>query len=122
MKVVPRANIWLEKEGEVVLSTWRVALLEAVAETGSITAGAEKMKVPYRVAWQKIREIEERLGEPVVETQVGGPGGGGAQLTPAGERYVQRFREFAAGLDEIVQRRFEEVFGETSFFEKRYDE
>ena len=106
----PRANLWIEKDGEVVLSTWRVALLEAVAEAGSITAGAEKMGVPYRVAWQKIREIEERLGVAVVETQTGGPGGGGAELTPTGERYVEQFHNFADGLQKIVRERYREVF------------
>ncbi|RME45558.1 MAG: LysR family transcriptional regulator [Chloroflexi bacterium] len=108
----PRANFWIEQDGEVVLSSWRVDLLQAIAETGSITAGAEKMNVPYRVAWQKIREIEERLGTPVLETHTGGPGGGGARLTPAGERYVQQFREFTRGLNELVQQRYREVFHE----------
>ncbi len=106
----PRANFWIEKDGEVVLSTWRVTLLEAIAETGSITAGAEKMSVPYRVAWQKVREIEDRLGVAVVETQTGGVGGGGAQLTPTGERYVQKFREFTDGLQKVVQERYRDVF------------
>ena len=34
------SNFWVERNGEVVLSEWRVALLEAVAETGSISAAA----------------------------------------------------------------------------------
>lgn len=110
MELKPRANFWIEKDGRVVLSTWRVALLEAIAETGSITGGAEKMGVPYRVAWQKVHEIEERLGEPIVETQTGGPGGGGAQLTPSGMRYVQRFRRFADGLHETVRQHFRDAF------------
>lgn len=109
-KLIPRANFWIEKDGEVVLSTWRVKLLEAIAETGSITAGAERMNVPYRVAWQKVQEIQERLGKPVLETQTGGPGGGGAQLTPTGERYVKQFHEFADDLHKRVQRRYREVF------------
>lgn len=108
----PRANFWIEREGEVVLSTWRVALLQAIAQTGSITAGAERMNVPYRVAWQKVHEMEERLGEPVIETQTGGAGGGGAHLTPAGERYVRQFCEFTSGLQELVQQRYREVFRE----------
>ena len=68
-----RANFWIEKDGKVVLSTWRVRLLEAVDETGSISAAASKMGVSYRRAWEKIHECEERLGEKLVETQVGRP-------------------------------------------------
>lgn len=112
MALEPRANFWIEKDGEVVLSTWRVALLEAIAETGSITAGAQRMNVPYRVAWQKVHEMEERLGIPVLETQTGGVGGGGARLTPEAQRYVERFRRFTAGLEELVRQRFQESFAE----------
>ncbi len=112
MALEPRANFWIEKDGEVVLSTWRVALLEAIAETGSITAGAQRMNVPYRVAWQKVHEMEERLGIPVLETQTGGVGGGGARLTPEAQRYVERFRRFTAGLEELVRQRFQETFAD----------
>jgi len=112
MPMKPCANFWIEKDGQVVLSSWRIALLEAIAETGSITAGAEKMNVPYRVAWQKVREIEERLGCPVLETQTGGVGGGGARLTPEAQMYIERFRKFTAGLEELVRQRFEAAFPE----------
>ena len=51
-----KANFWIEKEGKVVLSSWRVGLLEAIEETGSISAAASKMGVSYRRAWDKIHE------------------------------------------------------------------
>ncbi len=104
------ANFWIEKDGEVVLSSWRVNLLEAVAETGSITSAALKMGISYRRAWEKIHECEERLGVKLVETQTGGTGGGGSYLTPIASDYVMRFKKFTAGLDNIVALRFEEVF------------
>lgn len=105
-----RANFWIEKEGEVVLSSWRVRLLQAVAETGSITAAASQMDISYRRAWEKIHESEERLGVRLVDTQTGGSGGGGSQLTPEAEDYIERFREFTAGLNGIVAQRFREFF------------
>ncbi|HRQ13673.1 MAG TPA: LysR family transcriptional regulator, partial [Promineifilum sp.] len=69
-------------------------LLRAVAACGSISAAAERMDIPYRTAWQKIHEMETRLGEKLVETQTGGRHGGGARLTPAAERYVEQFERF----------------------------
>ncbi len=51
----PQLNLWLESNGEVIFSIWRMALLQAVAETGSISAAAT-MDVHYRTAWQKINE------------------------------------------------------------------
>ena len=106
----PRMNLWLEVDGHVVLSEWQVALLEAVDETGSISAAAERMNIGYRQAWAKLHECEERLGVQLVETTVGGSGGGGAQLTEAGRAYVAKYCRFAAGLEELVQQRFNTIF------------
>lgn len=107
----PRMNLWLEVDGHVVLSEWRVALLEAVDETGSISAAAERMNIGYRQAWAKLHECEARLGVQLVETTVGGSGGGGAQLTTTGRDYVDRYRRFSAGFQDMVYHRFVEVFG-----------
>ncbi len=106
----PRFNLWIEIEGEVVLSRWRVELLEQIERTGSISAAAEAMDVPYRRAWEKIHEMETRLGRRLVETEVGGPGGGGAQLTPLATDLMRRFAAFAADLDEEIQGRFRAAF------------
>jgi molybdate transport system regulatory protein len=110
MKV--KANFWIEKDGQVVLSRWRVALLKAVDETGSISAAAERMGIPYRRAWDKIHECEERLGVKLLDTQTGGSGGGGARLTREGANYVRRFQQFSKGLDELIKNRFVEAFEE----------
>ncbi|MCB0193542.1 MAG: LysR family transcriptional regulator [Anaerolineae bacterium] len=108
MKV--KSNIWIEKDGKVVLSLWRVRLLEAVEKTGSISAAASQMNVSYRRAWEKIQECETRLGIKLVDTQTGGSGGGGSHLTPEAYAYIERFRKFIAGLDELVSERFEKYF------------
>ena len=110
--LVPHGNLWIECEGQVVLSGWRVALLEAVAEIGSISGAAERMQVDYRVAWKKIDEMERGLGAQLVQTRVGGRDGGGAELTPAAAECIRRYRRFSAGLDEEVRRRFAEAFAD----------
>ncbi len=105
-----KANFWIEKEDQVVLSSWRVQLLEAIAETGSISAAASKMGISYRRAWDKIHESEERLGIKLVDTQTGGIDGGGSQLTPAATDYIHRFHEFTSGLNDLISQRFYEYF------------
>ena len=105
-----RANFWVEKDGKVVMSRWRVALLQAVDETGSISAAAERLGIPYRRAWDRIHECEERLGVKLIDTQTGGLGGGGAELTREGAEYVKRFQQFSNGLDELIESRFREAF------------
>ena len=107
----PRSNLWIEKEGEVVLSKWRVNLLRAIDETGSISSAAEKTRVSYHRAWEKVHEMETRLGVSLVETQTGGAHGGGAKLTPIARDYIARFERFSQGIDELVARHFAESFG-----------
>lgn len=41
-KLVPRTKLWLEIDGRIALSDWRVRLLEAVGETGSLKAAAAR--------------------------------------------------------------------------------
>ncbi len=110
-ELLPRYNLWVETENDVVLSRWRIQLLETIAETGSISAAAERLHVPYRVAWSKVKEMEHGLGIPLVETHIGGVHGGGAQLTARAREFIQRFHELESGLDEWVRQRFLEVFG-----------
>jgi molybdate transport system regulatory protein len=106
----PKFNLWIEQDGLVVLSSWRVKLLEAIAAAGSISAAAEQLNVPYRRAWEKIQEIEQGLGVKVVDTAVGGQGGGGAHLTEAGLKAVAQFHAFAAGFDQEVASRYAAAF------------
>lgn len=106
-----KLNVWLEQDGEVVLSYWRAQLLEAVARTGSINAAANEMGVHYRTAWEKIQEMETRLGKSLVESQVGGAGGGGTTITREAEQLLARFHALTEGLDTLVAERFRAEFG-----------
>ena len=97
-------NIWLETDdGDVALSRWRLELLEAVDHTGSISAAAHVMNIQYRLAWNRIHEMEERLGMPLVQTTVGGKGGGGAQLTPEARVVIEQLHEMFMAIDATIQ-------------------
>jgi molybdate transport system regulatory protein len=109
-QVEARAKIWFERDGKLVLSDWRVELLTAVGETGSLTRAADSLHVPYRTAWSKLKEIEEQLGIRLLETQSGGTGGGGSLLTPEARELIARFRRVRDGVGELVRERFEAEF------------
>jgi len=105
-----KSNVWLEVDGKVVMSLWRVKLLKAVQETGSISRAADVMDITYRRAWDKIHQSEERLGIKLVETQIGGAGGGGAILTPEGLTIIEKYTELIWGVDAQLKQRFDEIF------------
>jgi molybdate transport system regulatory protein len=113
-QLTPRCNLWIEADGQVVLSKWRIQLLEAVDQAGSISGAAEKMGIQYRLAWDRLEEMENGLGVRLVERHVGGVHGGGATLTEAGREYIERFTHLAEEIDAVVAERFEDAFGDRS--------
>jgi len=70
----------------------KIALLEAIRSTGSISAAARSIGMSYRRAWLLVDEINQTLREPAVKAETGGSGGGGAMVTPVGERVVGLYR------------------------------
>jgi molybdate transport system regulatory protein len=71
----------------------KVALLEAIQATGSISAAARSLGMSYRRAWLLVEDLNNGLLEPVVTTESGGRHGGGASLTAVGERVIALYRE-----------------------------
>ena len=108
----PRIKLWVEKDGSLVLSDYRVRLLRCVAETGSLAQAAQRMGLSYRRAWGKVREIERNLGLSLVESEVGGAGGGGSKLTKDGERLVVIYQRFRRKMERDLGREFRELFKE----------
>jgi molybdate transport system regulatory protein len=74
------------------LGPGKVALMELISRHGSISAAGKEMGMSYRRAWLLVDEINHIFREPLVETQMGGSGGGGARLTRLGRDVVGRYR------------------------------
>lgn len=111
-RLIIHSNLWAEANDQVVLSAWRVQLLEAIEATGSIRAAAAQMNITYDLAWHRIDEMETALGIGLVDRQRGGPKGGCAHLTLVGCELVARFKRFAEQTNDQIEARFREVFGE----------
>ncbi|MBS0642517.1 MAG: LysR family transcriptional regulator [Acetobacteraceae bacterium] len=70
----------------------KVAVLEEIARSGSISAAGRALKMSYRRTWELVEDLNRSLGSPVVQTAAGGSGGGGAILTPVGQAVVTSYR------------------------------
>ena len=109
-QLTPHINLWIEHNGKVVLSVWRIQLLQAIEQTGSISAAAERMEIQYRLAWDRLQEMEEGLGVALVDRQVGGVGGGGARLTATGRELLARFAALADEVTGCLAEQFQRAF------------
>ncbi len=87
-----RLTIRFDFDGERRLGPGKIALLEAIAATGSISAGGRALKMSYRRAWLLVEDLNHLFGEALVSAHPGGVKGGGAALTPAGARIVALYR------------------------------
>ena len=88
-----RLTIRFDFDADRRLGPGKIALLEGVAATGSISAAGRQHKMSYRRAWLLVDELNKQFGEPLVRAQPGGVKGGGAQLTPAGQRILRAYRD-----------------------------
>lgn len=106
-----RSKIWIEDEtGKVIFGQGRLKILEAVIRCGSIHAAAKELKMSYRAVWGKLKDTEERLGRPLLVRQVGGPSGGGSELTPLGKDLVEKFNDLQVRAATEVEHLFERSF------------
>ena len=66
----------------------RIDILRRIAQVGSISEAARGAGVSYKAAWQAVETLSNLAGAPLLEKAVGGSGGGGAVLTPAGQQVL----------------------------------
>ncbi len=86
----------------------RIAMLQAVADHGSITGAAKALGLSYKTVWDGIDAINNLLPRPVLIAQSGGRGGGGASLTEEGRKLIVSFRRLEEKLSQITAALVEE--------------
>ena len=106
MKLTPR----FYQNGERVFGPGVAELLKGVQEHHSLRAAAFSMEMAYSKAWQIIRTAEDGFGCKLLSSTIGGRHGGGAVLTPEGERILNAYERFAADINAYSQERFQENF------------
>ena len=104
-------RIRVYRDNGIAIGPGKVALLETLAATGSITAAARELGMSYRRAWLLIDETNKALASPAVEAVAGGARGGGAVLTPVGQELVSLYREMEGTAREASRESMEALMG-----------
>lgn len=87
-----RLSIRIDLASGARIGPGKVALLEEIERSGSISAAGRLLKMSYRRAWELVEDLNHSLGTAVVATSAGGSGGGGTRLTEAGRLLVSEYR------------------------------
>jgi molybdate transport system regulatory protein len=88
----------------IAMGPGKADLLQAIGETGSISAAARRMKMSYRRAWLLVDTMNQCFDGPLVKTATGGNHGGGARITELGQDVLQRYREMDSKASAAVSR------------------
>ena len=86
-------------------------LLQKVQELHSLRAAAMSMNMAYSKAWTITKHAQAALGFPLLHSITGGRGGGGAELTPEGERLLEAYDDYCRQLRAFADGLFQEKFG-----------
>jgi molybdate transport system regulatory protein len=94
-RVVLRPGFWL--------GPGKADLLQAIDETGSLSAAATLFAMSYKRGWSLVREMNGAFEGPLVATEKGGRGGGGgAHLTTLGRYVLDRYRRMETDADKAI--------------------
>jgi molybdate transport system regulatory protein len=99
MQAVPHFKLWFEVDGKSIIGEGRASLLKEILECGSLSKAARNLEISYRHAHDLVASINERCGETIIESSVGGAKGGGTRLTEKGEQLV---KDYLALKDEMT--------------------
>jgi molybdate transport system regulatory protein len=95
-KATNRLSIRVDLASGARIGPGKVAVLEAIAQSGSISGAGRVLHISYRRTWELVEDLNATLGAPVVQTSAGGSGGGGASLTELGLAVVSNYRAIEA--------------------------
>ncbi|MDM0025270.1 winged helix-turn-helix domain-containing protein [Variovorax saccharolyticus] len=95
-KPIVRFRMRITAGETIAIGPGKIRLLEAIAETGSLTAAAKSIDMSYRRAWILINELNGALKQPAVESAKGGEHGGGSHVTAVGLQLIERYRKIEA--------------------------
>lgn len=86
---------------QLMLGPGKADLLAGIEKTGSIAAAGRQMSMSYKRAWMLVEEMNGAFQGPLVSSNRGGSGGGGAALTPMGLEVLAQYRSLMAKVADL---------------------
>lgn len=97
-------ELLLNRSTQTFLGNRRIALLEQIEQTGSISQAARNIGMSYKAAWDAVDAINNLSEKPVVIRIVGGARGGGSEVTRFGRGLINTYRLLQKEYQQLLQR------------------
>jgi molybdate transport system regulatory protein len=105
----PRLTLRVDFGSGRALGPGKVRLLEAIHKTGSISQAGRVLGMSYRRAWLLVDDMNSCFRDAVISAQPGGAHGGGATLTPFGQKLVERYRAIETDAMDATRRHLNDL-------------
>ena len=99
-------HLLVNDQGEIVMGSGRMAILESIHRTGSINQTAKELNMSYKTAWSKIKATEKNLGKPVISADKVQ----GTRLTREGIALLDQYRSLKERCIEADDSIFRSIF------------
>ena len=89
----PDIRLRIKLQPQIIIGPGKADILTGIRETGSISATGRLMGMSYKRIWQLVNQMNHEYCQPLVSTSTGGAHGGGATLTPTGEKVLKAYEK-----------------------------
>jgi molybdate transport system regulatory protein len=103
---MPTVRFRIDFNRDEAIGPGKIALLEAIAISGSLSQAARDLGMSYRRAWQLLDSTNTAFVDKVALTSKGGRGGGGASITAFGHALIGSYRAFEKDVQARAARHF----------------
>jgi len=107
--MTPVIRIRIDFADNVHVGPGKIALLEAIKSSGSISDAARSLGMSYRRAWMLINSLKQGFSEAVTISAAGGAGGGGARLTTFGASLIKQYRTLEREVGRLGAQRLTDI-------------
>ena len=101
-----KVRIRIDFDATNAVGPGKIALLERMRDTGSLSQAARELDMSYRRAWQLLDSLNTLFNEPVIVTSIGGKGGGGSEITQLGLALIDAYRALEGEMTQRAQQVF----------------
>ena len=108
-KLTCLARIRVLSGDQIALGPGKVALLEEIERSGSISKAARKLGLSYRRAWTLVDTMNKSFESYLVKSSAGGKKGGGTWLTPLGTKMAKTYRTMETKAEKAIQENWKTI-------------